>query len=110
MPPPLLTMARHGHRRAEGGMKIQPTIHPPIGETTRTMVTPRTMILPPTGGRTQTAATTTVSDPRKGKKFPPLNDDDDGRGEPTGGGAGRMLHYLQAGEGIQWTPPLPNNQ
>ena len=21
-----------------------------------------------------------------------------------------MLHYLQAGEGVQWTPPLPNNQ
>ena len=84
-----------------GGMRIRPTIHPPIGETTRTMATPRTMILPPPGGRRQTTTTTTVSGPRGGKQFLPLDDNDDGRGEPTGGGAGRMLHYLQAGEGVQ---------
>ena len=67
------------------------------------MATPRTTILPSTGGRKQT--TTTVSGPRGGMKIPPLDDNDGGRGEPTGGGAGRMLHYLQAGEGVQWTPP-----
>ena len=81
-----------------GGMILQPTILPPIGETMRPMATPRTTSLPPTGGRMQTTTIPTVSGPRGGMRIRPL--DVDGRGVSTGAGAGQMLHFLQAGGGI----------